>query len=98
MSRLLIPNTCQVPNVLLDEVIPRLPLGAVRVLLAIVRLTYGFGKASDRISYTQLSKATRLSRRKVIDGVRVLGDIVTVQPGAKGRGANEYSLNLNIDT
>lgn len=98
MSRLLIPNTCQVPNVVLDKVIPRLPAGAVRVLLAIVRFTYGFGKASDRISYGQLSKATRLSRRQVIHAVKALGNLINVVQGAKGRGANEYSLNLNIAT
>jgi phage replication O-like protein O len=95
-DKLLIPNTCQVPNVLLDEVIPRLPLGAVRVLLAIVRFTYGFGRASDKISYNQLSKATKLSRRKVIDAVRTLGSLLIVRPGAKGKASNEYALNLDI--
>ena len=98
MSKLLIPNTCQVPNVLLDKIIPYLPAGAVRVLLVIVRYTFGFGKSSDRISYGQLSKATRLGRRQVIQAVKTLGDLVNVIPGAKGRGANEYSLNLNIET
>jgi len=65
MSKLLIPNTTQVPNVLLDEVIPKLPPGAVRVLLAIVRKTYGFQKSSDCISYSQLQVLTGLSREGV---------------------------------
>jgi Bacteriophage replication protein O len=99
MNRILIPNTCQVPNVLLDEVIPRLPAGAVRVLLAIVRFTYGWQKPEgDRISYGQLSNTTGMSRRQVIKGVKALGNLINVAQGAKGRGANKYSLNLNIET
>ncbi len=102
MSRLLIPNTTQVPNVLLDEVIPRLSSSPVRVLLAIIRLTYGFGKSSDRLSLSYLAKKTGLSRRRVIDGVKSLGDIIKITPGKKGlktwEGANEYSLNLDIST
>ena len=101
-NKLLIPNTTQVPNVLLDEVIPKLTSGPVRVLLAIIRLTYGFQKSSDRISQRALAKKTGLSRRRVIDGVKSLGNIIKVTPGKKGlktwEGANEYSLNLDIST
>ena len=98
MSKLLIPNTCQVPNVLLDEVIPRLSAGAVRVLLAIVRFTYGFQKESDRISLSQLQKITGLSRQGVVQGIAALRPLLKITPGAKGKGANEYSLNLNVST
>ncbi|MBI4529208.1 MAG: conserved phage C-terminal domain-containing protein [Deltaproteobacteria bacterium] len=98
MSRLLIPNTCQVPNVLLDEVIPKLRSAPVRVLLAIIRLTYGWGKTSDQISLSQLAKKTGLTRRAVIKGIRALGDLVIIRHGAKGKGVNQYSLNINIST
>ena len=101
-NRLLIPNTTQVPNVILDEVIPKLTSGPVRVLLAIIRLTYGFQKSSDRISHGSLAKKTGLSRRRVITGVKALGGIIKVSPGKWGlktwEGANEYSLNLDILT
>lgn len=98
MSRLLIPNTCQVPNVLFDEVMPRLRPGALRVLLAIVRFTYGFQKHSDKISFSQLQKATGLSRWRVNEALKDLGKFINIKHGAKGRGANEYSLNLDIST
>ena len=100
VNKLLIPNTTQVPNVLLDEIIPKLTCAPVRVLLAIIRLTYGFQKFSDRLSLTYLSKKTGLSRRTVIDGIKPLKGkgIVVIKPGARGKGANEYSLNLNILT
>ena len=98
MSKLLIPNTTQVPNILLDEVIPKLPPGALRVLLVIVRFTYGFGKSSDRISLKQLEGVTGLSRWGVVQGIKALETLINIRPGAKGRGANEYSLNLDIVT
>src|SRR5215470_17248961 len=100
MSKLLIPNTTQMPNVLLDEVIPTLKPAAVRILLAIVRFTYGYGKPADRISFTQLARVTGLSRWGVNGAVDELKarKIINVKPGAKGRGANEYSLNLDIRT
>jgi phage replication O-like protein O len=98
VSKLLIPNVTPVPNALFDHVFLNLRPGALRVLLAIVRLTYGWQKVSDRISYSQLQKVTGLSREGVNNAVKELGNLLTVKPGAKGRGANEYSLNVDIST
>lgn len=98
MSRLLIPNTTQVPNVLLDRLMPALKSTSLRVVLAVVRFTYGFQKQADKISLTQLQRITGLSRQGVVDGVAALGSLLSIKPGAKGRGANEYSLNLDVST
>lgn len=97
-NRLLIPNTTQVPNVLLDRLMPALKNTSLRVALAIVRFTYGFQKQADKISLSQLQKITGLSRQGVVNGVAALGPLLKIKPGAKGRGANEYSLNLDIST
>jgi len=98
VSRLLVPNTTQVPNVLIDEVMLKLPPSAFRVLLVIVRKTYGFQKLADRISFSQLQTLTGLSREGVSNGVKALKQLVKIKSGGKGRGANEYSLNLDIST
>jgi phage replication O-like protein O len=102
MSKLLIPNTCQVPNVLLDEVMPRLPGSALKVMLAVVRKTYGFQKRSDKISFKTLQKLTGLSRDAVNQGIKALGPLLIIMPGRKNvptsDGVNEYALNLNIET
>src|SRR5262245_40474862 len=96
MSKLLIPNTTQVPNVLLDVVMRRVSNPALRVLLAVVRKTYGFQKQSDHISLTQLQELTALSRQGVVNGIKTLGEIITVRQGK--REGNEYALNLNVAT
>jgi len=99
---LLIPNTCQVPNVLLDEIMPRLSGSSLKVLLAIVRKTYGFQKHADKISFRQLQQLTGLSRDSVNQGIKGLGDLLKIKPGIKGvpslAGVNEYALNLDVST
>jgi len=96
VSKLLIPNTTQVPNVFLDKIMPLLSAGPLKVLLAIARFTYGFQRRSDKIGFKQLGKATGLSRRSAIEAVKFLGELIHVKPGGPGKGANEYSLNLDI--
>ncbi len=102
MSKLLIPNTCQVPNVLLDEVMPNLSGSALKILFAVIRKTYGFQKGSDKISFTQFQKLTGLSRDAVDQGIKSLGTLLIVTPGLKGvptlKGVNEYALNLDVAT
>jgi phage replication O-like protein O len=96
MSRLLIPNTTQVPNVLLDQVMRQVSDPALRVLLAIVRKTYGFQKTADNISLTQLQEITALSRQGVVNGIKALGPLIEIRQGK--REGNQYALNLNIET
>ena len=101
-NKLLIPNTCQVPNVLIDDVMPRLPGSAVKIMFAVVRKTYGFGKRADKLSFTTLQKLTGLSRDAVNEGIKALGSVLIITPGVKNhpglKGLNEYALNLNVDT
>ena len=99
MSRLLIPNTCQVPNVLLDSIMPRVGASALKVLLAIVRQTYGFGMPSRQIGLKKLSALAGLSTQGVLNGVRELGDLIVVKRGPRNsRTANEYALNIDVTT
>jgi hypothetical protein len=65
MNKLLIPNTTQIPNVVLDDLMPQLSGSELKVLLAIVRKTYGWQKRSDKISFTTLRQLTGLSRDAV---------------------------------
>jgi phage replication O-like protein O len=63
----------RIANELFDAIIrTRLPGQELRIMLAIIRMTYGFGKKQDQISYGQLSKITKIPRRKVIEHVKNL--------------------------
>jgi len=60
-----VPTFTQVPDDFIDEVAPRLREGELRVMLYVIRRTYGFGKLADRISINQLCNGimTRDGRR-----------------------------------
>ena len=98
MSEKLKPNFTPVPHVIFDEILRTLTPGAVKVLFAICRFTYGWGKQSDRISLKQLSEMTGIKDRgNVYRAIKQLGDLVTVKPGDPSRNqASEYALNIEI--
>jgi len=110
MEKQLIPNSTQIPNVLLDFVIPDLPEGESKCLLYICRRTYGFHKEEDRISLSQFINGIKDRNGKALDigaGVSrsvavmslkslVFADAVLVRKDTKG---NFYRINLecNLD-
>ena len=87
------PNGTIVPDDVFDLLAPRLKESELRVLLYILRRTFGFGKSADAISLSQLTKGiktrdgrildygTGMSRKAVIAGVKGLVNkgIITVE-------------------
>lgn len=59
MARALIPNSTQVPDVILDHLMADLSGAELKVLLYVARRTYGFGKDSDNISLNQMAAGIR---------------------------------------
>jgi phage replication O-like protein O len=97
MSEKLKPNFTPVPNVILDEIMRKLTPSAVKVLLAICRYTYGWGKQSDRISSNQLAEMTGMDRSNVRRSLKQLGALVIIRPGDPKRNqASEYRLNIDV--
>jgi phage replication O-like protein O len=50
------PNYTQTPNELFDELLPELSESELKVLLYVIRRTFGFGKSNDAISINQLAE------------------------------------------
>jgi hypothetical protein len=86
---LLVPSAFQVPNEVVDEGWLRELNGAeVKILIFIIRKTFGFNKIrGDRIPLSQLVAGTGLSRRAVIDAIKVLEECKLVRV-VRGEGAN----------
>lgn len=59
MARALIPNSTQVPDIILDHWMAKLSGAEFKVLLYVARRTYGFGKESDNISLNQMASGIR---------------------------------------
>jgi phage replication O-like protein O len=93
------PRFTQVPNTLFDELLPELGLGELKVLLYIMRRTFGFHKDADRISLHQIEAGTGLSRKSISAAVSSLEEkgmvLVARSQGDDGvHGVNTYSLRL----
>ena len=107
-TKKLIPNTTQIPNIILDLLLPSLPIAEAMCLLYICRRTYGFHKDEDRISFTQfisgiksrdgkvLDKGTGLVRQSVASALKTLAfsGAIFVEKNSKG---NIYRINLEMD-
>ena len=61
-------NGTIVPDVVFDVLMPNLKDGELRVLLYIIRRTYGFKKASDNISLSQMVAGITKLNGEVLDG------------------------------
>lgn len=108
METKLIPNTTQIPNVLMDFVIPGLPEGEAKCLLYICRRTYGFHKDQDRISLSQFIKGIKTRDGKVLDNGAGVSRSVAVMSlkslefagailvGQNTKG-NIFKINLDCD-
>lgn len=107
-SDFLKPNHTQIPNILLDKLMYRLPEAELRVLLYICRRTYGFQRQSDQISYSQfvsgiitkegirLDGGCGLERKATSKGLKTLIDCELVIKTENSKG-NYYSINLEVD-
>src|SRR5260221_8366694 len=60
-------NTTPVPDVLFDELLPFLTEAELKVLLYIIRRTWGFKKVTDAISLNQFQKGITTRDDKVLD-------------------------------
>src|ERR1051325_8890072 len=112
MSRLLIPNSTQFPDIILDSWMAELSGGEFKVLLYIARRTYGVGKGRDGISLTQmaqgitrrdgtvLDRGTGLSRASVARALKALEDrgIIVRQTNLSesGREFEENTYSINL--
>lgn len=67
MARSLIPNSTQIPDVILDRWMSHLTGAELKVLLYVARRTYGFGKGSDRISLQQIARGIRRRNGSALD-------------------------------
>ena len=104
----LIPNSTQIPNVILDLIIPRICEIEGRCLLYICRRTFGFHKESDRISFSQfidgikdrrgvvLDYGAGIARSSVAKGLKHLVEAEAIRIRKTTQG-NYYQINLYMD-
>lgn len=104
----IIPNSTQIPNYVLDMVLPRIPEGEARCLLYICRRTFGFHKQEDNISFTQFENGIKTSQSRQLDfGTGLSRPTISfalsnlIKAGAisveRRSIGNRYRLNIHMD-
>ncbi len=61
------PNYTQVPDEVFDHLMPHLSEAELKVLLYVVRRTFGFKKTSDAISISQMAEGITTRNGKTLD-------------------------------
>ena len=93
-----IPNSFQVPNVLVDEYITKLSSHSFKLLLFIIRKTRGWQKTKDNIPATQLAEAVGLKKIKsVYPYIKELEALNLIKVHKSQGKTNQYSLGKNFD-
>lgn len=88
------PNYTQIPNVILDEVLPHLTKAELKVVLAICRRTFGYHDKTASLSLTDLQRLTGLTRSSTVNALKsdkLAGWLVT------NRDTEPYSYNLVVE-
>jgi Bacteriophage replication protein O len=105
------PNYTPVPDELFDEQLPDLSGAELKVLLYIIRRTFGFKKESDNISLQQLlhgiitkqdvvlDRGTGLSKKTLLETIKNLTEknlIISERRRSKEKGDEPTTYRLNI--
>lgn len=101
MFKIPVPNHTQTPNDLFDHWLPLLKEGELKVLLVIMRKTFGYHKPSDCISLSQLQHYTGLSETTVLSSIKSLTQMGLVRKetvGAIGKQETHYQLIVVEDS
>ncbi|HDR1239061.1 TPA: replication protein [Pasteurella multocida] len=93
MTSKFIPNSFQVPNAVIDDLMSQMSGAELKCYLAVIRKTKGWNKEEDAISITQLMEVTGLSNRKVIDACNSLVEIGLLNQKTGARNTKIFSIN-----
>ena len=87
-----IPNSFQVPNILVDELLSGMTEAELKCYMVIVRKTTGWHKQEDRISISQFQKISGLSNRAVITACANLEEVGLIKVSKDPKGNKSYGL------
>ena len=87
----------KIPNGVM-EVLSRIKLTSyeTRILICIMRKTFGWGKDEDTVSYTQFENATGIARRHIGRALLSLEDKKIIKISRQGP-VNSYSVNSKVE-
>jgi len=85
------PNYTQIPNEVFDDWLPQLQETELKVLLAILRKTFGFMQTHEGASLTELEKFTGCTQKCILKSIELLIEKELIE---KEVGSEIYTLIL----
>lgn len=96
MSKILVPNYTQVPNVVIDDLALKLSDSAFKIYVVLIRKTKGWDQKRDAIALSQFCEITGKSRPTVIKCLDELINLGLIKKTRFTKYGNEYELNLSF--
>lgn len=87
--KIVAPNYTQSPNVLFDEIFKTLKEGELRIVLVLIRQTFGWHKEWDRISIGKIAEKSGLDKRSVTRSLKSLIEKGIVEQKRFGKNGRE---------
>lgn len=84
-----------IPNSIFDKYLSELTPSEFSVLMAIIRKTWGWNKTEDRISVSQISMATNLTNKTIINSLKVLEQKKIISTKKRHNRTTKIRLRLN---
>jgi phage replication O-like protein O len=94
MTKIPQSNYTQIPNVFFDNIMSKINGSEFKVLMAISRMTFGWHKEIDRISYSQIMEMTGISSKETVNNSikkLISKDIIKLE---KVGQVNYYTVNV----
>ena len=88
-----IPNHTQVPNELIDKWMRELSHAQFKVMIAICRKTIGWHKQTDSISISQITEMTGVTKKTVIESLKVLERLQLINTKKEYRKTTDITIN-----
>lgn len=92
------PNYTQIPNIIFDELMPKMKEAELRIFMIICRHTIGWHVREKVFSLTFFQNLTGMSKQGVLNGIKCLEDkkLITKRKITLEIG-HTYSFSINID-
>lgn len=95
MSNRFIPNSFQVPNAIIDDLMSILSGAEFKCYMLVVRQTTGWNKQEDAVSISQMMEKCNLSNKGVINACDKLVEMGLLSKTTGYRGMNVFSVNFD---
>ena len=96
MSKIIVPNYTQVPNVVIDDLAAKLSDSAFKIYVVLIRKTKGWEQKRDAIAISQFCELTGKSKPTVIKALDELCNLALIKKTRFTKYGNEYELNLSF--